>query len=118
MKKAPAVVKPIAERQNKTQMVVQISEATELSKKQVQAVLDELEVGLRLTVFPEVSEVIAQAFYLLPGGVIGKPAIGLKIVFIDQPLVVAAEEFPRVIFRLLRDFANFNFYPLYIARNR
>jgi|SRR5690554_343931 nucleoid DNA-binding protein len=40
--KAPATVKPIAERQNKTQMLTQISEATELSKKQVQAVLDEL----------------------------------------------------------------------------
>lgn|SRR5690554_877657 len=40
--KAPAAVKPIAERQNKTQMLIQISEATELSKKQVQAVLDEL----------------------------------------------------------------------------
>ena len=40
--KAPAAVKPIAERQNKTQMLTQISEATELSKKQVQAVLDEL----------------------------------------------------------------------------
>jgi nucleoid DNA-binding protein len=47
-KKAPAVkavsavVKPIAERQNKTQMVQQIADAAELSKKQVQAVLDEL----------------------------------------------------------------------------
>ena len=41
-KAAPAVVKPIAERQNKTQMLQQISDATELSKKQVQAVLDEL----------------------------------------------------------------------------
>lgn len=41
-KAAPAVVKAIAERQNKTQMLTQISEATELSKKQVQAVLDEL----------------------------------------------------------------------------
>lgn len=40
--KAAAVVKPIAERQNKTQMLTQISEATELSRKQVQAVLDEL----------------------------------------------------------------------------
>lgn len=40
--KAPAVVKPIAERQNKTQMLTQISEATELNRKQVQAVLDEL----------------------------------------------------------------------------
>ncbi len=39
---APAVVKPIAERQNKTQMLQQIADATELSKKQVQAVLDEL----------------------------------------------------------------------------
>jgi nucleoid DNA-binding protein len=38
----PAVVKPIAERQNKTQMLTQISEAAELSRKQVQAVLDEL----------------------------------------------------------------------------
>src|SRR5690606_24111173 len=37
-----ATVKPIAERQNKTQMLTQIAEATELSKKQVQAVLDEL----------------------------------------------------------------------------
>jgi nucleoid DNA-binding protein len=42
VKAAPAVVKAIAERQNKTQMVAQISEVTELSKKQVQAVLDEL----------------------------------------------------------------------------
>ncbi|WP_049629571.1 HU family DNA-binding protein [Cellvibrio sp. pealriver] len=42
LKAAPAVVKPIAERQNKTQMLQQISDATELSKKQVQAVLDEL----------------------------------------------------------------------------
>lgn len=41
-KKAPAAVKPIAERQNKTQMVQQIADATELSKKQIQAVLDEL----------------------------------------------------------------------------
>lgn len=41
-KAAPAVVKAITARQNKTQMLVQISEATELSKKQVQAVLDEL----------------------------------------------------------------------------
>ncbi len=41
-KAAPAVVKAIAERQNKTQMLQQISDATELSKKQVQAVLDEL----------------------------------------------------------------------------
>jgi nucleoid DNA-binding protein len=40
--KAAAVVKPIAERQNKTQMLTQISETTELSRKQVQAVLDEL----------------------------------------------------------------------------
>jgi nucleoid DNA-binding protein len=41
--KAPAApVKPIAERQNKSQMLAQISEATEVSKKQVQAVLDEL----------------------------------------------------------------------------
>ncbi|QEY14796.1 integration host factor [Cellvibrio sp. KY-GH-1] len=42
VKAAPAIVKPIAERQNKTQMLQQISDATELSKKQVQAVLDEL----------------------------------------------------------------------------
>ena len=41
-KAAPAVVKPIAERQNKTQMLQQIADATELNKKQVQAVLDEL----------------------------------------------------------------------------
>ena len=41
-KAAPAVVKPIAERQNKTQMLTQIADATELSKKQVQSVLDEL----------------------------------------------------------------------------
>lgn len=41
-KATPAVVKPIAERQNKTQMLQQIADATELSKKQVQAVLDEL----------------------------------------------------------------------------
>lgn len=41
-KAAPAPVKPIAERQNKTQMLQQIADATELSKKQVQAVLDEL----------------------------------------------------------------------------
>jgi nucleoid DNA-binding protein len=41
-KKAPAAVKAIAERQNKTQMVQQIADATELSKKQIQAVLDEL----------------------------------------------------------------------------
>ena len=41
-KAAPAVVKPIAERQNKSQMVQQIADASELSKKQVQAVLDEL----------------------------------------------------------------------------
>ena len=38
----PAVVKPVAERQNKTQILQQIADATELSKKQVQAVLDEL----------------------------------------------------------------------------
>jgi hypothetical protein len=37
-----AVVKPIGERQNKTQMLTQIAEATELNRKQVQAVLDEL----------------------------------------------------------------------------
>ena len=42
VKAAPTVVKAIAERQNKTQILAQISEATELSKKQVQAVLDEL----------------------------------------------------------------------------
>jgi nucleoid DNA-binding protein len=42
VKKAPAAVKAITERQNKTQMLTQISEATELNKKQVQAVLDEL----------------------------------------------------------------------------
>ena len=41
-KAAPAVVKPIAERQNKTQMLQQIADSTELSKKQVQSVLDEL----------------------------------------------------------------------------
>jgi nucleoid DNA-binding protein len=41
-KAAPAVVKPIAERQNKTQVLQQIADSTELSKKQVQAVLDEL----------------------------------------------------------------------------
>ncbi|MBE8717951.1 HU family DNA-binding protein [Cellvibrio polysaccharolyticus] len=38
----PAVVKPIAERQNKTQILNQIVESTELSRKQVQSVLDEL----------------------------------------------------------------------------
>jgi nucleoid DNA-binding protein len=37
-----AVVKPIAERQNKTQMLTRISETTGLNKKQVQSVLDEL----------------------------------------------------------------------------
>ena len=42
VKAAPAVVKPIAERQNKTQILQQIADASELSKKQVQAVLDEL----------------------------------------------------------------------------
>lgn len=42
VKAAPAVVKPITERQNKTQILTQISEATELNRKQVQAVLDEL----------------------------------------------------------------------------
>tara|TARA_R100000656_G_scaffold35424_1_gene30420 strand:+ start:278 stop:781 length:504 start_codon:yes stop_codon:yes gene_type:complete len=42
VKAAPAVVKPIAERQNKTQMLQQIADSTELSKKQVQGVLDEL----------------------------------------------------------------------------
>ena len=41
-KVAPAVVKAITERQNKTQMLQQIADSTELSKKQVQAVLDEL----------------------------------------------------------------------------
>lgn len=41
-KAAPAVVKPIAERQNKTQILQQLVDATELNKKQVQAVLDEL----------------------------------------------------------------------------
>lgn len=41
-KAAPAAVKAIAERQNKTQMLQQIADSTELSKKQVQAVLDEL----------------------------------------------------------------------------
>ncbi len=41
-KAAPAAVKPIAERQNKTQILQQIADSTELSKKQVQAVLDEL----------------------------------------------------------------------------
>lgn len=41
-KAVAAPVKPIAERQNKSQMLAQISEATEVSKKQVQAVLDEL----------------------------------------------------------------------------
>lgn len=42
VKAAPAVVKPIAERQNKTQIYQQIADTTELTKKQVQAVLDEL----------------------------------------------------------------------------
>jgi nucleoid DNA-binding protein len=42
VKAAPAVVKPVAERQNKTQILQQIADSTELSKKQVQAVLDEL----------------------------------------------------------------------------
>lgn len=42
VKAAPAVVKAITERQNKTQMLTQIAEATELNRKQVQAVLDEL----------------------------------------------------------------------------
>lgn len=42
VKAAPAVVKPITERQNKTQMLQQIADTTELSKKQVQSVLDEL----------------------------------------------------------------------------
>lgn len=41
-KAAPAVVKPIAERLNKTQILQQIADSAELSKKQVQAVLDEL----------------------------------------------------------------------------
>ncbi len=40
--KAPVAVKPIAERQNKTQILTQIADATQLSRKQVQAVLDEL----------------------------------------------------------------------------
>jgi nucleoid DNA-binding protein len=40
--KAAAVVKPITERQNKTQILTQIADATQLSRKQVQAVLDEL----------------------------------------------------------------------------
>jgi nucleoid DNA-binding protein len=38
----PVVVKAIAERQNKTQILNQIVESTELSRKQVQSVLDEL----------------------------------------------------------------------------
>lgn len=42
VKAAPAVVKPIAERQNKTQMLQQIADSTQLTKKQVQSVLDEL----------------------------------------------------------------------------
>ncbi len=48
-KKAPAKkavaekkIKPIAERYSKTQMLTQIAENTELSRKQVQSVLDEL----------------------------------------------------------------------------
>ncbi|MFT6102715.1 MAG: nucleoid DNA-binding protein [Candidatus Endobugula sp.] len=43
-KKAPAVkkVKAISERYTKTQIVSQIAENTELTKKQVQSVLDEL----------------------------------------------------------------------------
>lgn len=41
-KAVAAPAKPIAERQNKSQMLLQISEATEVPKKQVQAVLDEL----------------------------------------------------------------------------
>lgn len=41
-KAAPVAVKAIAERQNKTQMLQQIADTTELSRKQVQAVLDEL----------------------------------------------------------------------------
>jgi nucleoid DNA-binding protein len=43
-KKAPTVkkIKAISERQTKTQMVAQIAENTELTKKQVQSVLDEL----------------------------------------------------------------------------
>ena len=42
-KKAPAKkVKAISERYNKTQILDQIAENTELSKKQVQSVLDEL----------------------------------------------------------------------------
>lgn len=43
VKKAPAKkTTAIAERYNKTQMLTEIAENTELSKKQVQAVLDEL----------------------------------------------------------------------------
>ena len=42
-KEAPAKkIKAISERQTKTQMVAQIAENTELTKKQVQSVLDEL----------------------------------------------------------------------------
>lgn len=42
-KEAPAKkIKAISERQTKTQMVAQIAENTELSKKQVQSVLNEL----------------------------------------------------------------------------
>lgn len=40
--KKPAALKAVAERFNKTQMVTHISETTELSKKQVNAVLEEL----------------------------------------------------------------------------
>jgi nucleoid DNA-binding protein len=46
VKKAPATkaapVKAISERYNKTQIVTQIAETTELSRKQVQGVLDQL----------------------------------------------------------------------------
>ena len=40
--KKPAALKAVAERFNKTQMVTHIAETTELSKKQVSAVLEEL----------------------------------------------------------------------------
>ncbi len=40
--KAAPAVKAVKERYNKTQILTQIAEQTELSKKQVQAVLDEL----------------------------------------------------------------------------
>ncbi|MFT4845224.1 MAG: nucleoid DNA-binding protein [Cellvibrionaceae bacterium] len=39
---APKKIKAIAERYTKTQMVTQIAENTELSRKQVQSVIDEL----------------------------------------------------------------------------